>query len=250
MGDLQKTVSAAQAGCVDAFNQLVKVTYNDTYSLALRLVGNADDAHDVAQDTYLRAFRGITRFRGEANIATWLYRITSNCASTHLYRRRRSVTEELHENESVVDDRLEHDPERVADAGDLRARLIAALETLPPKLRTVVVLRDIYDLSHEAIAEQLEITESAAKVRLHRARLKLREQMFGSEVVNEETPESSTRERFEERARKLRDSVRLEGRPGKSWFESSTPSRSTATEVQNVELKIAAGGREEKQGVA
>lgn len=256
MGDLQKTVSAAQAGCIDSFNQLVKATYNDTYSLALRLVGNADDAHDVAQDTYLRAFRGITRFRGEANIATWLYRITSNCASTHLYRRRRSSTEQLHEGELVVDERLEHDPERLVDAGDLRSRLIAALETLPPKLRTVVVLRDIYDLSHEAIAEHLEITESAAKVRLHRARHKLREQMFDTEAANEEGAESSTRERLEERARKLRESVRLEGRPVKSWFESSTPARPTVTPTatlsvdQPAEDATAGRAREEKQGAA
>jgi RNA polymerase sigma-70 factor, ECF subfamily len=83
MIDLDHTVSAAREGCPDAFSDLVRATYDDTYSLALRLVGNPEDARDVAQDTYLKAFRGLPGFRGEANVATWLYRITANCTTTH-----------------------------------------------------------------------------------------------------------------------------------------------------------------------
>lgn len=178
MDDLQETISAAQDGCPDAFGDLVRATYDDTYSLALRLVGNADDAQDVAQDTYLRAFRAIGRFRGEANIATWLYRITTNCASTLLVRRNRTGHAPLGDDDVFVDESRERDPEQRGDANELRERVIAVLATLPVKLRTVIVLRDIYDLPHEAIARQLGITESAAKVRLHRARHKLRSALF------------------------------------------------------------------------
>src|SRR5918994_745348 len=78
----------------------------------------------------------------------------------------------------VVDHRADNDPQLRADADDLRTRLHAALEALPPRLRSVVVLRDAYDLSHESIAAELGISESAAKVRLHRARHKLREHLF------------------------------------------------------------------------
>ena len=78
----------------------------------------------------------------------------------------------------VVDERPASDPEARSEATALRHRLTAALETLPPKLRQVVVLRDIYDLPHEAIAAELGISETAAKVRLHRARKKLREDLF------------------------------------------------------------------------
>ena len=78
----------------------------------------------------------------------------------------------------VADTRAEHDPELRADADDLRGRIRAALDALPPKLRAVVVLRDVYDMPHEAIAAELGISESAAKVRLHRARNKLRDQLF------------------------------------------------------------------------
>ena len=178
MGDLDETVTAAQDGCPDAFGDLVRATYDDTYSLALRLVGNPEDAQDVAQDTYLRAFRAIGRFRGEASIATWLYRITTNCATTLIARRRRVNHERLPDEDAVVDECPEHDPQLRVDATELRERVIVALSALPMKLRSVIVLRDIYDLSHDAIARQLGITESAAKVRLHRARQKLRAALF------------------------------------------------------------------------
>ena len=178
MVDLAETVSAAQDGCPDAFSTLFRETYDDTYSLALRLVGNADDANDVVQDTYLRAFRAIRRFRGEAQIGTWLYRITSNAANTLLQRRRTSQHDELTGDDLVADECRERNPEERAEHADIRAQVLAALSTLPSKLRSVIVLRDIYDLPHDAIAEQLGISESAAKVRLFRARQKLRELIF------------------------------------------------------------------------
>jgi len=146
--------------------------------LALRLTADPEDARDVLQDAYLRAYRGIRRFRGDAQFTTWLYRITANCAATHLGRRSRHRHDVLDDSAPVADPRTDHDPQLRADASDLRNRLARALDDLPPRLRAVVVLRDVYDLSHEAIAAELGISESAAKVRLHRARNKLREQLF------------------------------------------------------------------------
>jgi len=170
-----ETVTAAQAGELWAFDELVRATYGDTYSLALRLTGNPTDAEDVAQDTYLRAFRALGRFRCDSNVATWLYRITTNCASSAMARRRRCAGHEpLSDDHALADDRPDCDPAARFDATDRRERLVEALAMLPSKLRSVIVLRDIYDLSHEAIARQLGITETAAKVRLFRAREKLR----------------------------------------------------------------------------
>ena len=176
MVDLDETVTAAQTGCPTAFNDLVKATYADTYALALRLVGNADDARDVVQDTYLRAFRAISRFRGDAAIGTWLFRITSNCA--HNVVRRRRSTETLTDATIAIDHDPTHNPETAAEGNEFRARFLAALSLLPAKLREVVELRELADLSHDAIATKLGITETAAKVRLHRARTKLREHLF------------------------------------------------------------------------
>jgi RNA polymerase sigma-70 factor (ECF subfamily) len=171
-------VAAAKAGDKSAFEQLVRATSTDIYTLAYRLTGDEEDARDVMQDSYLRAFRSIKRFRGDARFSTWMYRITANCASTHMVRRGKARHEELPADAPVADSRPDVDPEAMAEAGLLRHRLTAALAELPPRLRAVVVLRDVYDLPHDAIASELGITEAAAKVRLHRARRKLRERLF------------------------------------------------------------------------
>ena len=168
--NLDATVSAARGGSREAFDDLVRATYDDTFSLALRLTGDPHDASDVAQDTYLRALRGLSRFRGEAHIATWLYRITSNSAATLRSRRRRHGHEELGADTTLAESAPDNDPSLQADATELRDRLATAIDRLSPKLRDVVILRDVRDLTHEQIATELQITESAAKVRLHRAR--------------------------------------------------------------------------------
>ena len=176
--EVAELVTAARDGDRAAFDEIVKATYADTYTLALRLTGNEEDARDVVQEAYFRAFRGLKRFRGDAQFSTWMYRITANCAATHLGKRTKHRHEELLDSDPVVDERPSADPQLQSEQVHLRERLTAALETLPPKLRQVVVLRDIYDLPHEAIAAELGISETAAKVRLHRARKKLREDLF------------------------------------------------------------------------
>ena len=183
---LDDLVAAAKVGDSASFEELVRRTSADTFTLARRLVTDDEDARDVVQEAYLRAYRSIGRFRGDAQFSTWLYRITANCASTHLGRRRRHRHEELDEEVDVADTKPEHDPATAADASLLRQQLEAAIAELPARLRAVVVLRDIYDLSHAEIAEQLGISESAAKVRLHRARRKLRAQVFP--LAGEATP--------------------------------------------------------------
>jgi len=177
--ELAALVARAREGDREAFDELVRLTHADTYTLAYRLVGNEEDARDVVQEAYLRAYRGLGKFRGDARFTTWMYRITANCAATYLGRRSRHRHEVLDDSVPVADPRTDHDPQLRADAADLRNRLAEALDDLPPRLRSVVVLRDVYDLPHESIAAELGISESAAKVRLHRARNKLREQLFG-----------------------------------------------------------------------
>jgi RNA polymerase sigma-70 factor (ECF subfamily) len=188
--DLADLVTAAIDGDRAAFDELVRATYADAYTLAYRLTGNEEDARDVVQDAYLRAYKGLKRFRGDASFSTWMYRITANCASSHLVKRSRHRHEDLDDEKSVVDERPEIDPEQRADAAVERQRLTEALAALPPDMRAVVVLRDVYDLPHEVIAAELGITEGAAKVRLHRARKKLRERLFplrGEQRDGEET---------------------------------------------------------------
>ena len=176
--EVAELVTAAKAGDRRAFDEIVKATYAETYTLAYRLTGNEEDARDVVQEAYLRGYRSLKSFREDAQFTTWLYRITANCAATHMGRSNRHRHDDIDDRLDLTDDRPESDPEQRADAGALRDRLTAELGHLAPRLRAVVVLRDVYDLSHEAIAKELGITEGAAKVRLHRARRQLRERLF------------------------------------------------------------------------
>jgi len=179
-------MDALAAGHDAALNDLMGRHATPVFHFLCRMLGNEDDANDVVQEAYLRAFSGLPRFRGEARFSTWLYRVTANCASNHLARASRSRHDELDpdgiDQRALRDRRPEHDPEARASAGDERAKLAAALLRLPWRLRQVVVLRDVYDLSHKAIAAELGISEAAAKVRLQRARLRLREDLGGGRV--------------------------------------------------------------------
>ncbi len=175
-------IAAARSGDRSAFEQLVRLTYAGTYALAWRLTANEEDARDVVQDAYLRAWKGIDGFRGDAELTTWLYRITANCASSHISRRRRHRTEPLGEGHDHADPTLASDPALAVDVSAGLGRLGRAVEALPAKLRAAVVLHDVYDLPHQAIAEELGISVTAAKVRLHRGRRLLREML---EVVDD-----------------------------------------------------------------
>lgn len=171
-------IAAAQGGDRGAFDELVRLTYVDTYTLACRLTGNEEDARDVAQDAYLRAWRGLPNFRGEARFSTWLYRITANAAASHLRKQRRHRADPLDDFHDPVEERLEARPEESAESDDVLRRLGEALDALPASLRAVAVLKDVYGLPHEAIAEELGISVAAAKVRLHRARRRLRDVLY------------------------------------------------------------------------
>ncbi len=174
----EELVAAARDGDQQAFEELVRQTYVATYTLAFRLTGNEEDARDVVQDAYLRAWKGIGKFRGDAAFSTWLYRITANAASSNVQRRRRHRAEPFDDGFEPVDAGAEELVSQGAESAEALDRIAAALDDLPAKLRSVVVLKDVYGMSHEAIADELGISVSAAKVRLHRARSKLRDVLY------------------------------------------------------------------------
>jgi RNA polymerase sigma-70 factor (ECF subfamily) len=165
-------VQAAAKGDEIAFEEIVRLTHADMYGLAFRLLGNEDDARDVVQEVYLRMYKSLRKFRGDSAFSTWLYRIVANASYTFLRRRTRHRAEslELVEEPEATTPR----PEDVSDNRALREQLKRHLLALPPDQRVVVVMKDVYDLPHDAIAEELGISVTAAKVRLHRARKKLR----------------------------------------------------------------------------
>jgi len=178
--DHSELVRRAQDGSQAAFAELVRIHQHEVFALALRLVSNYDLAGDVAQESFVRAWRALPRFRGEAAFSTWLYRITVNTAWTLRSRWRRHAAVPLDEASSWSEDRG-ITPEEASENRELRDRLSGAVAALPEAQRAVVVLKDVYGWTHREVAKALGITVTATKVRLHRARLRLRDKLVGDE---------------------------------------------------------------------
>ena len=175
--EIERLVARAQQGDRDAFGELVYLHQHEVYTLALRLTANPDMAADVAQEAFVRAWRAIPGFRGEAAFATWLHRITVNMAWTHRSRRRRLQAAPLDEAFEIADPR--DDPVRAGEMSELRDAVKDALSRLPSGQRAVVVLKDVYGWSHAEVGEALGISVTAAKVRLHRGHARLRHELEG-----------------------------------------------------------------------
>ena len=184
----REIVERAVAGDQTAFAELVRAHQHEVYTLAVRMVSDRELAYDVTQEAFIRAWRAIDRFRGEAKFSTWMHRITVNTAFSHRERRKRTKAEPLDavyfepESEALS-------PERAGESAAIRGPLEAAINALPDPLRSVVVLKDIYDWSHNEIAEHLDITVTAAKVRLHRARKALRTALWSEREESEREEE-------------------------------------------------------------
>jgi len=143
------------------------------YGLALRIVGPVD-AEEVAQEAFIRIFRGLPKFRGDAALSTWIYRLAVNAALSHRTRR---AGARLPTDDSQTDKAIEAHPAAEPAPGDavLRGRLERALVQLPTGYRTVIVLHDVEGLEHEEIASILHCHVGTSKSQLHKARARLRE---------------------------------------------------------------------------
>jgi RNA polymerase sigma-70 factor (ECF subfamily) len=154
-----------------AFDEIVRRYQRPIYRLALRYVGNAADAADVTQRTFVRALEAIGRFRGAARFRTWLYRIAINLAINHLRDHRRERPAELPEHALRVDP---VGARRMVD-GEETATLRAAIARLPPKQRLVIELRVYDELPFREVAELADCSENSAKVNFQHALRRLRE---------------------------------------------------------------------------
>ena len=170
-------VDACRRGDAEAFESLVRQTNRSVYGLVYRIVGNAEDAADVTQDVYIRVWRSLKAFRGDANLGTWLHRVATNAAITHLKKRGRLAEPVEDEMESRLAARDDEDDRLSADEVE------RALERLPASYRVVVTLKDLYGFSCQEIGRQIGLTEGAVKVRLFRARRKLAEDLLEGGVV-------------------------------------------------------------------
>jgi RNA polymerase sigma-70 factor (ECF subfamily) len=169
-------VERARRGDRGAFEELVRRHADRLYAVVLRFVADADEAEEVTQEAFLRAWRSVERFEGRAQFFTWLYRIAINEAKRRAERRPPPGTVTSIED-SPIEDAPDWSgaPERRAEHGDLRQALERAVRSLPVEYRAPLILRDVEGLSTAEAAEIMELGEAAFKSRLHRARLAVRE---------------------------------------------------------------------------
>jgi RNA polymerase sigma-70 factor (ECF subfamily) len=173
----RELVMRARSGDENAFAQLVSANASNVYGALRRFGLDAGEAEEVAQEVFLRAWRGLARFEGRAKLSTWLYRIAFNEAQRQLRRRRPPVVEPGPEDEDpivAIPDALQLGPEAQALEQEFEATLERALGELPAEWRAAVVLRDIEGLSTEEAATVVGVRQAAFKSRLHRGRMQLR----------------------------------------------------------------------------
>ncbi len=178
-------VTEAKAGNAEAFEELVNRYERKIYRLGLRLTGNQQDAEDVLQETFLKAFEHLPGFRQDSRFYTWLARIAVNEGLMKLRKRRSDKSESLDDGAADEDGRLiprefrdwKPDPEQLMSQEEMEKLLLGAANNLPPTLRAAFFLRDVGEFSTEETAEALGLSAGAVKARLFRARMQLREEL-------------------------------------------------------------------------
>lgn len=178
-------IEQCQQGNVQAFDELMARYETRVYNLAYRLLGNAEDASDIAQETFLRVYRAMSRFRGHSTLHTWIHRIVVNLCLDEIKKKKRQpcLVQEAAFDEESAESLIERIPDETADpeawALSQERQLIVrqAIASLPPHHRSVLVLFDLEGLTYQEIAEVLQISVGTVKSRLNRARLALKEKM-------------------------------------------------------------------------
>ncbi len=172
-------IQAVLDGDVNAYEALVKEYEKNVYNLALRMTGNSEDAADMAQEAFIKAYNSLTAFRGDSKFSVWLYRIVSNVCLDFLRSRSRKQTVSLStENDDGEEVELDiadetHSPEQLLDRSLTRDAVRRGLAALPPDHREILLLREIQGLSYEEIADALGLEAGTVKSRIFRARKKL-----------------------------------------------------------------------------
>ena len=177
-------VDAARAGDIRAFESLVRRYDRNVFRIAQHITQNREDAEDVVQDAFLKAYQNLGQFQGQSKFYTWLVRIAVNEALMRLRRRRPERMVSIDEDVRTEDDSMPREiadwspnPEQLYTQSELKDILGKTIQGLPPSFRTVFVLRDVEGLSTEETASALELSVPAVKSRLLRARLQLRERL-------------------------------------------------------------------------
>jgi RNA polymerase sigma-70 factor (ECF subfamily) len=174
--DEASLVELSLAGRPGAFDQIVERHRRHVYQLCYRFVGNHEDASDLAQDVFVRAFRGLRSFRGHSSLGTWLYRIGVNVCLNRVSTKK-PITEDLEARQHI--DLRNHSPIDRLMQDERAARVRAAIARLPRKQRATLILRMYHELSHQQIAEVLGSSVGAVKANFFHALGNLKKQLGG-----------------------------------------------------------------------
>jgi RNA polymerase sigma-70 factor (ECF subfamily) len=183
----EELVARSVGGDLDSFNQLVLRWERPIYALAYRVIGREEDARDVCQETFLRAFRALGGFKGQAKFSSWLYRITLNLCRDWIRRERRQPLAQTPEGVDLVE--LAGESETTESVEELVARkeigaaVAKAMALLPEEQRTAIVLKEYHGLTFQEIADMLDCPLSTVKTRLYQGLTVLRRQLERSNVT-------------------------------------------------------------------
>lgn len=183
----EELVALSQGGDTDSFNQLVLRWERPIYALAYRTLGREDDARDVCQETFLRAYRALPGFKGEAKFSSWIYRIALNLCRDWIRKQRRAPVMQAPEGVELADLAAERGPvesiETLVARKQLSDRVAAAMRMLPDEQRTAIVLKEYHGLTFQEIAEMQGCPLSTVKTRLYQGLTVLRRQLTDSPRV-------------------------------------------------------------------
>ena len=191
-------VRKVQNGDSSSFEQLVLENQTRVYNLALRTVGNEDDAFDMSQEAFIKAYNSIGSFRGDSRFSVWLYRLTVNVCLDFL----RSEGRKAHSSLTYIDEEDEKEleisderfsPEAIAEKKELREAVNNGLMQLPANYRAILLLREIDGLSYEEIGSALDLEEGTVKSRIFRARKKLCAILSDSGNISKYAPSKKTK---------------------------------------------------------
>jgi len=182
----EELVARSQGGDLDSFNQLVVRWERPIYALAYRVIGREEDARDVAQETFLRAFRALKGFKGQAKFSSWLYRITLNLCRDWIRRERRTPVVQAPEGVDVIEMAGESSPsesiEDLVSRHELGRAVAKAMSQLPEEQRTAIILKEYHGLTFQEIADMQDCPLSTVKTRLYQGLSVLRRQLERSGV--------------------------------------------------------------------
>lgn len=201
-------VKRAQQGNTSAFEELVRRYERKVYNIVYRMLGNEEDAKDALQDTFIRAYRFIKKFKGKSSFYTWLYRIATNVCLTRLKTRKtKEPSAGVSLDEPILDESeiqreipdYKESPEHLFHRQQIQQALQDAINELPSDYRSVVILRDLQGLSNKEVSKALNLSIAAVKSRLHRGRVFLRNRLSKYIVeTRQNLPKSKTSQSFAE----------------------------------------------------